>query len=156
MEDRETRLKDTTTRLKDTETRLMESETQILEMKKEKKTVVFSAATGGGEQKIGPFDTDKTLIYRTVITNIGAAYGPSTGVFVAPVAGVYYFTIFFHAGGGYGERLQLYKNNELVLLTHDEGYYTNGGHAVFLQLEQGDQVYPWFREPTIIQHSVGF
>ncbi|KAK5931593.1 hypothetical protein CesoFtcFv8_000125 [Champsocephalus esox] len=145
MEDSETRLKDTETRLKDTETRLTESETQILELKKEKKTVVFSAATGGGDTAIGPFNTDTTLIYRKVITNIGAAYSPNTGVFVAPVAGVYYFTIFYHAGGKYEALLRLYKNNDVVVLTYDHRCTSdsadNGGNAVFLQLVQGDQVY---------------
>ncbi|KAI4808334.1 hypothetical protein KUCAC02_000398 [Chaenocephalus aceratus] len=144
LKDTETRLTDTETQLKDTETRLTESENQILELKKEKKTVVFSAATGGGGA-IGPFDTDITLVYRTVITNIGAAYGPSTGVFVAPVAGVYYFTIFFHAGWQHGKMLKLYKNNDLVVMTHDcKSFWDgadNGGNAVFLQLVQGDQVY---------------
>ncbi|KAI9546295.1 hypothetical protein NQZ68_028712 [Dissostichus eleginoides] len=140
--DTETQLKDTETRLQNTETRLTESASQTLRLKANK-TVVFSAATGRGEKKIGPFNTDITLIYRNVITNIGAAYSTSTGIFVAPVAGVYYFTCFYHNGGGYGEMLQLYKNNELVLLTHDHGsyYYNNGGNAVFLQLEQGAQVY---------------
>ncbi|KAK5893321.1 hypothetical protein CgunFtcFv8_006204 [Champsocephalus gunnari] len=145
LKDTETRLKDTETRLKDTETRLTESETQILELKKEKKTVVFSAATGGGDTAIGPFNTDTTLIYRKVITNIGAAYSPYTGVFVAPVAGVYYFTIFFHAGGKYEALLRLYKNNDLVVLTYDHRCTSdsadNGGNAVFLQLVQRDQVY---------------
>ncbi|KAJ4949439.1 hypothetical protein JOQ06_020954 [Pogonophryne albipinna] len=134
------------TRMEDSETRLMDTETQILELKnKEKKTVVFSAATGGGNKPIGPFNTDTTLIYRTLITNIGAAYSPSTGVFVAPVAGVYYFTIFFHAGGEHEAKLTLNKNNDLVVMTHDHRSTSdgadNGGNAVFLQLVQGDQVY---------------
>ncbi|KAJ4948694.1 hypothetical protein JOQ06_020224 [Pogonophryne albipinna] len=115
LKDTETRLKDTETRLKDTkmrlmvtETRLTESENQILELKKEKKTVVFS-------------------------------------VFFAPVAGVYYFTIFFHAGGDHEAKLMLYKNNDIVFVTHDHrsrwDCADNGGNAVFLQLVQGDQVY---------------
>ncbi|KAI4808331.1 hypothetical protein KUCAC02_000395 [Chaenocephalus aceratus] len=78
--------------------------------------------------------TDITLIDRTVITNIGGA-SPSTGVFVAPVAGVYYFTIFFHAGGKYEALLRLYKNNELVVVTYDHRCTSdsadNGGNAVW-------------------------
>ncbi|KAI9546300.1 hypothetical protein NQZ68_028717 [Dissostichus eleginoides] len=130
----------------DTENRLKESENQILELKnKEKKTVVFSAAIGGANTATGPFNTETTLIYRTVITNIGGAYSPFTGVFVAPVAGVYYFTIFYHAGGERGALLRLYKNNELVVVTFDHRCTSdpadNGANAVFLQLVQGDQVY---------------
>nr|XP_033962445.1 complement C1q-like protein 2 [Pseudochaenichthys georgianus] len=129
-------------KLRVVETRMEDSETRLTE---KKKTVVFSAATGGGHTAIGPFNTDTTLIYRTVITNIGGAYSPSTGVFVAPVAGVYYFTIFFHAGGKHAALLRLYKNNELVVVTYDHRCTSdgadNGGNAVFLQLVQGDQVY---------------
>lgn len=40
--------------------------------------VIFSAAAGG-TGVIGPINADITLIYRTVITNIGSAYSPITG-----------------------------------------------------------------------------
>ncbi|XP_074480478.1 complement C1q-like protein 3 [Sebastes fasciatus] len=130
--------------LRAVETRLNDSETQILELKnKERTKVIFSAATGVGS--FGPFNTDKTLIYKTVITNIGNAYSPSTGIFVAPVAGVYYFTIFYHAGGEHEGHLLLFKNNQLMVMTHDHVSYSdtadNGGNAVFLQLQPGDRVY---------------
>ena len=44
----------------------------------ERTKVIFSAAAGGSGA-IGPFNTNKTLIYETVLTNIGDAYSPSTG-----------------------------------------------------------------------------
>ncbi|XP_078020600.1 complement C1q subcomponent subunit B-like isoform X1 [Epinephelus lanceolatus] len=145
LKDSETRLKDSETRLKDSESRLKNSENQLLELRnKERTKVIFSAATGGG-QAIGPFNTDKTLIYRTVITNIGDAYSPHTGVFVAPVAGVYYFTIFYHAQGLLHSRLWLFKNKQHMLTTNDHQTNAdgadNGGNAVFMQLQLGDQVY---------------
>ncbi|XP_049923775.1 caprin-2-like isoform X2 [Epinephelus moara] len=145
LEDSETRLKNSETRLKDSETRLRDSESQLLELRnKERTKVIFSAATGGGNY-IGPFNTDKTLIYRRVITNIGDAYSPHTGIFVAPVAGVYYFTIFHHAGPHHGTMLFLYKNNQRMVMTqnHPAVHETahNGGNAAFLQLQEGDQVY---------------
>ncbi|XP_037614175.1 complement C1q tumor necrosis factor-related protein 3-like isoform X4 [Sebastes umbrosus] len=135
-----------TEKLRAVETRLKDSETQILELKnKESTKVIFSAATGGGLNNIGPFNTDTTLIYRTVISNIGNAYSPSTGIFVAPVAGVYYFTIFYHASGENYAHLLLYKNNNVTVWTNDHksSFDTadNGGNAVFLQLQRGDQVF---------------
>ncbi|KAK2862908.1 hypothetical protein Q5P01_002441 [Channa striata] len=127
------------------ENKLKESENQIIELKnKEKNKVFFSAATGGFGH-IGPFSTNTTVIYRTVITNIGSAYNRFTGFFTAPVAGVYYFCIFYHAGGEKGAKLHLYRNNELVVITSDHqsngDTADNGGNAVFLQLQQGDQVF---------------
>uniref|UniRef100_A0A3Q2D0W3 C1q domain-containing protein n=1 Tax=Cyprinodon variegatus TaxID=28743 RepID=A0A3Q2D0W3_CYPVA len=117
------------------ETRLNENETQ---------KVAFSAATGGNGA-CGPFTTHTTIIYRKVITNVGNAYNQNTGIFVAPVAGIYYFTFFYHAGGNQPVSLALMKNNELIVTAYDlKSSYDgsdNGGNAAFLQLQQGDHVY---------------
>ena len=69
-------------------------------------------------------------------------------IFSAPVAGVYYFTFFYHAGGQHASRLFLMKNCESIVMTADDqsfsgfGYDTadNGGNAVFLELQKGDQM----------------
>ncbi|XP_049424555.1 complement C1q subcomponent subunit B-like isoform X1 [Epinephelus fuscoguttatus] len=158
LKDSETRMTDSETRLQNSETRLKDSENQIRELKnKERTKVIFSAATGGGDRIIGPFNTDTTLIYRTVITNIGNAYSPYTGIFTAPVAGVYYFTIFYHANGHRPGMLLLYKNNQVMVMTDDHqcGYDTadNGGNAAFLQLQPGDQVYVLMRANTHVYGS---
>ncbi|GAA6222699.1 complement C1q-like protein 3 [Lates japonicus] len=131
--------------LKDSQTRLINNENKITELKNQASMqVIFSAAARGGSS-IGPFNTDTTLIYKTVFTNIGSAYSETTGVFTAPVAGVYYFSIFYHAGGEHEGKLLLYKNNQLVAMTYDQQSNSdtadNGGNAVFLQLQRGDQVY---------------
>ncbi|XP_042258135.1 complement C1q tumor necrosis factor-related protein 3-like [Thunnus maccoyii] len=145
LQDSETRLEDSETRLKDSDNRLRNSENQIMDLRnKERTKVIFSAAVGG-RGAIGPFNTDKTLIYRAVKTNIGGAYSQYTGIFSAPVAGVYYFTIFYHAGGEHRAILSVYKNNQLIVTTHDHksnsDFTDNGGNAVFLQLQRGDEVY---------------
>ncbi|XP_051256967.1 cerebellin-1-like isoform X7 [Dicentrarchus labrax] len=145
LKDGETRLKDAETRLKDSETRLKDSENQILELKSKEKTVVVFSAAAGGSGHIGPFNTDTTVVYKVVKTNIGNAYSQFTGTFAAPVPGIYYFTFFYHAGGSQRVSLTLIKNNESVVTTYDHTTShdgaDNGGNAVFLQLQQGDQVY---------------
>ncbi|XP_042368448.1 cerebellin-2-like [Plectropomus leopardus] len=158
LQNSETMLKDCQTRLMDSEIRLRDNENQILELRdKERTKVIFSAATGGGDRIIGPFNTNITLIYRTVITNIGNAYSPYTGIFTAPVAGVYYFTIFYHANGHQPGMLFLFKNNHPMVMTDDHrcDYDTadNGGNAAFLQLQPGDQVYVLMRAHTHVYGS---
>ncbi|XP_051256976.1 complement C1q tumor necrosis factor-related protein 3-like [Dicentrarchus labrax] len=145
LTDSESRLKDSETRLKDGEIRLKESENQILELKKKEKNMVVFSAAAEGSGHIGPFNTDTTLVFKAVKTNIGNAYSPSTGIFAAPVPGIYYFTFFYHAAGSQEVFLTLMKNNEDVVRTADHRTShdgaDNGGNAVFLQLKQGDQVY---------------
>uniref|UniRef100_A0A3P9D1G1 Cerebellin-2-like n=1 Tax=Maylandia zebra TaxID=106582 RepID=A0A3P9D1G1_9CICH len=136
----EARLKDSETRLKETTTRLEYSETRL----KEKRTkVIFSAAGGRGDISIGPFNTETTLAFKRVIANIGDAYNKYTGVFIAPVTGIYYFSIFYHSGRN--GALKLYMNNHLIAMTHhdqpEQHGSKNGGNAVFLQMQTGDQVY---------------
>ncbi|XP_037538574.1 cerebellin-1 isoform X2 [Nematolebias whitei] len=126
------------------ETRLKAIENQITQLKNKAVKVVFSAATGGNGH-IGPVNTHTTMVYRTVITNVGNAYNRFTGIFVAPVSGIYYFTFFYIAGGANRSSLVLMKNNQAVVASidhqtsHDEA--DNGGNAVFLQLQKRDQVY---------------
>ncbi|XP_049424559.1 complement C1q-like protein 2 [Epinephelus fuscoguttatus] len=134
-----------TEKLADLETRLKNSENQIAELRNKGRTQVIFSAEAGPRGDIGPYNTETTFIYQRVITNIGNAYSGATGIFSAPVAGVYYFTIFHHAGGKPGTELYLYKNSQRMVVTQDHPAVHetahNGGNAVFLQLNQGDQVY---------------
>lgn len=63
-----------------------------------------------------------------------------TGVFTAPVGGVYYFAFCCHAGKG----LSLIKNGELIVATSDvrsgSDAPDNGGNTAFLQLSEADEV----------------
>ncbi|XP_069564018.1 complement C1q tumor necrosis factor-related protein 3-like isoform X1 [Brachyistius frenatus] len=132
-------------KLIDLENRLKESETQIEEMKnKEATNIIFSAAAVGGDA-FGPFSHDTVLVYSRVITNVGNAYNYDTGIFAAPVAGFYYFTFFYHAGGEKRSKLSLIQNADVVVQSSDHSSTNdgadNGGNAAFLQLQKGDQVY---------------
>ncbi|XP_062300617.1 complement C1q-like protein 4 isoform X19 [Scomber scombrus] len=138
------KLENLETKLRDTEIRQINSDSQIAELKNQaSEKAIFSAALGG-TGIIGPYSTDTPLIYKAVKTNIGNAYSSSTGIFTAPVAGVYYFTFYHHAGGEHRAILNLYKNNQFIVRVADHpsnDHADNGGNAAFLQLQQGDQVY---------------
>ncbi|KAI3355192.1 hypothetical protein L3Q82_018051 [Scortum barcoo] len=103
--------------------------------------IAFTAAlTTSG--KIGPFNTETPLVYSRVFTNIGSAYNPVTGIFTAPVKGVYYirFTAFNNKAGEW-MAVNLYHNGQRILHNSELG---NGhafiANALILQLEQGSVV----------------
>uniref|UniRef100_A0A4W5MEE4 Cerebellin 6 n=1 Tax=Hucho hucho TaxID=62062 RepID=A0A4W5MEE4_9TELE len=154
----EEKLRTTVEKLGVMETRLKVNENQLEELKNYKrKEVIFSAALGGNGHT-GPIDHDTTLIYKVVITNIGSAYNPSTGVFTAPIAGVYYFSFFYHAGGSQTKHIALFKNGQHVASSSDHQSSSdgadNGANAVTLQLEVGDQVFIRLMANTHVWDSV--
>uniref|UniRef100_A0A671VUX3 Complement C1q-like protein 4 n=1 Tax=Sparus aurata TaxID=8175 RepID=A0A671VUX3_SPAAU len=123
---------------------LIALENRLKELEKGKTEVAFGTMLEKGGVH-GPFKTDVTLAYNKVLTNIGGAYDSSTGVFTAPVAGVYYFTFFYHAGLEHASKLMLFKNSEMIVMTSDQKSRSDpvdtGGNAVVLQLQQADKVY---------------
>ncbi|XP_062373051.1 complement C1q-like protein 3 [Sardina pilchardus] len=113
--------------------------------------VAFSASIGG-RGHTGPYNVETTLKYKNVFTNIGNSYYPATGIFVAPITGIYYFHFCYHASQQNGAAIALYKNSTLVASasSHDTDTTSpeNGSNGVALQLVEGDQVYVNLRANT--------
>ncbi|XP_027014259.2 cerebellin 17 [Tachysurus fulvidraco] len=105
--------------------------------------VAFSAGSGY-EGDFGPFNTDVNMVFRNVLTNLGNAYSPNTGVFRAPVKGIYHFT--FTVFGLRNKNFigaKFFKNANLYFQAHDvpQGHHESVTRSINLLLEQGDEVY---------------
>ncbi|CAL8273896.1 unnamed protein product [Merluccius merluccius] len=105
--------------------------------------VAFSAGlTDSGA--VGPFADETTLVYSKTLTNIGQAYNQTTGIFSAPVRGLYcfLFTVADFLNGYRG--VYLYRNAQRVFFSLElnaHGGYASSSTGVPLLLEAGDNVY---------------
>ncbi|KAM8742518.1 uncharacterized protein AB9X84_019559 isoform 6-T6 [Acanthopagrus schlegelii] len=137
---------DLQTRLSSSESELLISKSRIDQLETENaekpKVAFYTALTDAGQ--LGPYNTDITLKYSKVFTNIGKAYNPSTGFFTAPVKGVYslQFTVFgYHAGL---IAVHVYKNNQRIMANWENinnyvpEYFTK---SLVLELTAGDEIH---------------
>uniref|UniRef100_A0A3Q3BP14 C1q domain-containing protein n=1 Tax=Kryptolebias marmoratus TaxID=37003 RepID=A0A3Q3BP14_KRYMA len=113
--------------------------------------VAFGASLGD-TNSIGPFNVEITLVYKKVYVNTGS-YNPTTGIFTAPVKGVYYFSFSGHNVSTKPMGLRLMKNGEqmVTVYNHPSGdRYETASNGMTLQLEPGDQIYMRLRQNTWI------
>ncbi|XP_066499964.1 complement C1q-like protein 2 [Hoplias malabaricus] len=105
---------------------------------------VAFAASLGSNGVVFTKNSIKKLIFNDIITNVGDAYNPETGVFKAPVRGVYYVRYTATASTDSLMSAVLYKNREVMLTVHEPptgpGSDTASNGAALL-LEAGDELY---------------
>ncbi|XP_068581681.1 cerebellin-1-like [Cebidichthys violaceus] len=106
--------------------------------------IAFSASLANfGEIYKGPC-TDKALIYKRVFSNTGNGYDQSTGIFTAPVGGLYFFSFSTYGYNTHVMGAMLMKNGARQISTYD-GPTADGSdsssNAVALQLAAGDKVH---------------
>ncbi|KAI4808132.1 hypothetical protein KUCAC02_000200 [Chaenocephalus aceratus] len=106
--------------------------------------IAFSASLANfGEIYKGPC-TDKALIFKRVFSNTGNGYDPNTGIFTAPVNGLYFLSFSTYGYNTHVMGAILMKNGVSQISTYDDPS-TDGSdsssNAVVLQLDGGDKVY---------------
>uniref|UniRef100_A0A9J8A949 Cerebellin 11 n=1 Tax=Cyprinus carpio carpio TaxID=630221 RepID=A0A9J8A949_CYPCA len=113
--------------------------------------VAFSASMSNTEDSHrGPFSTENKLIFDKVLTNIGNAYDPVTGVFTAPVKGVYYFRYSGSAFSSHDMGLSIFKGTARFVSSYE---YNSGerndqmSNGAVMELNVGEEVHMrlWIR-----------
>ncbi|XP_076828196.1 cerebellin-2-like [Brachyhypopomus gauderio] len=133
------------------EEKMKAMETELEELRRvvrDQPRVAFSASLSTletGFKNLGPHHEPVILVYENTFTNIGNASNPNTGIFTAPVRGVYYFSFVVFNPYDLSTGLNLMKNKERVVSVSDNppGADTEDTASNFasLLLEKGDQVY---------------
>uniref|UniRef100_A0A096LQX2 C1q domain-containing protein n=1 Tax=Poecilia formosa TaxID=48698 RepID=A0A096LQX2_POEFO len=111
------------------------------------KHLAFSASLlpSRDHSETGPFNTDITLVFRNVFTNIGNAFNPGffTGLFTAPVRQVYHFEfhIFGHGSTNPKSAITVKNGNISSSYTSQPAGAQKASNGIILLLEIGDVVY---------------
>ncbi|XP_048045826.1 complement C1q tumor necrosis factor-related protein 3-like [Megalobrama amblycephala] len=113
----------------------------------ERVNVAFSATLSSsmGSKYFGPHTEATTLVYKNEFTNIGNAYDTNTGIFTAPVKGVYFFNFVVFNPDEEATGVKLLKNGNLVVAASDNpprwDTEDTTCNSVTLLLEQGDRIH---------------
>ncbi|XP_057679190.1 complement C1q tumor necrosis factor-related protein 3-like [Corythoichthys intestinalis] len=90
----------------------------------------------------GPFNTETNLIFKKVITNVGNGYDANTGIFTAPVRGLYFILLNANVGTSGSLNAAVIKNGENMFAIYDtKGTHSGVSNGMPLVLEAGDKLW---------------
>lgn len=87
--------------------------------------------------------TMQNIAFDNIISNLGNAYNPHAGVFIAPVSGIYLFSTSLLTYPETSAHFQIVKNGTVVTkayLQANSASRETGAMTVVLQLARGDDV----------------
>ncbi|XP_047192081.1 complement C1q tumor necrosis factor-related protein 3 isoform X1 [Scophthalmus maximus] len=129
-------------KLEKLEEKLKELEDKMKQSGKGKVAFSVAAEQGGA---VGPLSANTTLRFNTEMSNVDNVFNLNTGIFTAPVDGLYYFTFFYRTPANKESMLILYKNGREVLKSSETARYYGGtdtaGNAAILKLKADDELY---------------
>ncbi|KAH3851283.1 complement C1q tumor necrosis factor-related protein 3-like [Dreissena polymorpha] len=103
-------------------------------------TVAFTALLNKPKENIG---RGQKIIFQNVVLNKGGAYNPRTGVFTAPVTGLYLFsaTLLHEPERGSLHAALVHSGRRVALLHATSGMWDEGSQTVIIQVNKGEQVW---------------
>ncbi|CAN9509742.1 unnamed protein product [Ophioblennius macclurei] len=124
--------------------RLEATEKEIEKLNQTAPQIAFSASLADSSEIYKGPCTDNTLSFKRVFANIGDGYDLNTGIFTAPVGGLYFFTFSTYGYNTHATGAILLKNNVRQVSTYDspsaDGADSSSNAAV-LRLAAGDEVH---------------
>ncbi|XP_062571416.1 complement C1q tumor necrosis factor-related protein 3-like, partial [Saccostrea cucullata] len=100
----------------------------------------FTAVTTDHQMHMG---IDHTVHFPKVITNVGNRFDPFTGIFRAPVSGLYLINASILSHSGQEVRCAITKNGGDIanIFSGDSTTYSTGAKSVLLDLVANDEVW---------------
>ena len=85
---------------------------------------------------------NQDIVFNDVLLNVGSAYHSAHGIFVAPVPGVYFFTMSLLAYGTTNHHAKLVKDGQELARSdfNDNDYHDGSSQTVIVQLKKGNVI----------------
>ena len=97
------------------------------------------------------------VIFDHVVTNIGDAYNNKTGIFTAPISGVYVFNMALMVEPSQDQYLEFVKDGQHVMFNYGHAIgaaqYVSSSRTTTLDVVRGEEV--WIRTRNLAHHGTG-